>query len=955
MSRANAPLVPADPARPVQAAQNHLAAAQGAHAEQPVFRLDLRRSLEIHRKLVLGFIVAGILLSAGYLARHWPIYSAEALVYIQPTPSAPLGSVAMHWPYNYDPNTYESYIQQQMLSMTRPDVLKNAVSKLGNDGWRKSGESDQEAVDRLGSSVEVARVQSSYQVAITASSTNAQTAADMANAVASAYIESTAHEQRAGDSQRMAILRDERDRLKKELAGDRAEQAALNAQLGVAAVGPATPDTYDNDIAAIHAELVKARADHDAAEAQLSALDSDNSAALNAAAEQITATDSGLNSLKAALDTRRAALVSQMANLTPNHPLYKQDAAELAKIDANLQSATKEARSKAVARVQDKLRANLTSTAAVEDQLNGELNQMTRAATGATPKLQRAADLASDITRLQARYNALDDQVQNQTIEDAAPERAHVTNPAVAPLHPSERGAIRNAGVLLVGFMLLGLAAAVLAHKLDPHVYIASDVEQILGFAPMAMLPDFRDVSDGVVEEHLLRLASSLEHARRQGDLNTCIFTGTGPGTGTTTIAAHVRSFLESMGKPAAWVDATLAVPHEFEETNGAQRGTRSLALLQSMTAPAENEESLVLTDSAPLTLSAETEHLARNVDCAIVVMESGVTTRAELRATAAALARLDVGTVGFVLNRVRLAKADKPFRDAVRAVEQHRRLQKRRAAAEQPVRTRRVEAERPAAPKMPVREPQMQAAAPPLASGTEFAGAVPMPPQVSVAAPGAAQSMPPASLPAAQEAAPADLSMPELPQVAESEMPWWLSNPTLHEQNTPAPVARGRVPQELASFNPTPREEKSAAAESRLSGLRNIFRVTEVQAQRPQPLPPAEEAYMPAEETFMESQPLPRPHAFAEVPEPQPPLVQEPLIRYRGEAFVPYPESKLEPAPAAPAPRSSVPHQVTAVPEFLPPRNNRGEGEGTRLERSETVDEVAVLPSWRGQYRRKS
>lgn len=952
MSRASAQMVPAEPGRPAPA-QNPFAASQTGPAEQAMFRIDLRRSLEMHRKLALGFVLTGILLGAAYLFRHWPIYSAEALVYIQPTPSAPLGAVAMHWPYNYDPNTYESYIQQQMLSMTRPDVLKNAISKLGDDGWRKSGESDQEAVERLGNSVEVARVANSYQVSITASSTNAQTAADMANAVASAYIEGTSHEQRAGDAQRMAILRDERDRVKKELASDRTEQAALSAQLGVAAVGPGTPDTYDNDLAAIHAELVKARADHDQAEAQLSALDGDNSAALNSAADQIIASDSGLNSLKMALDARRAALVSQMANLKPNHPLYKQDEAELAKIDANLQSATKQVHTKAAAQVQEKLQANLASTAAIEDQLNGQLNQMTRAAAGATPKLQRAADLTSDITRLQTRYNALDEQVQNQMIEDAAPERAHVTNPATAPLHPSEHGAIRNAAVITFGFMMLGLMAAVMAHKLDSRVYIASDVEQILGFAPMAMLPDFREVSDGVAEEHLLRLSSSLEHARRQGNVNTCIFTGTGAGTGTTTIAAHMRAFLEGMGKPAALVDATAAIPYESMETGSAQRGTRSLALLQSMTEPAAEEESLVLTDTAPLTLSAETEYLARNADCAIVVMESGVTTRAELRATADALQRLDVGTVGFVLNRVRMAKADKPFQNSVRAVERHMRTAQRRVIADQPVRTRRVEAEQAPAPKRPVREAQMNVPAPaqPLAAPAE---ARPSPVPLAVAEQIVPQPVPvSATVPPSLPEAPASAHfMPELPPVAEPEMPWWLADPVLQAQKPPVPILRGREPQVPPAFAPKPFEDNVAVAESRLSGLRNILRVAEAQPLQPPP-PPAP----PVEDAYVAWQSVPTDYPVHPAPEP-PPAAEEPLIRYRGEAFVPYPEQEAEPVPATPvppAPSSGATHQVTTVPEFLPPRKSRWDGEGTgRMERRETVDDVAVLPSWRGQYRRR-
>ncbi len=89
-------------------------------------------------------------------------------------------------------------------------------------------------------------------------------------------------------------------------------------------------------------------------------------------------------------------------------------------------------------------------------------------------------------------------------------------------------------------------------------------------------------------------------------------------------------------------------------------------------------DESLVLTDAAPLAVSAETEYLARFADCTIVVVESGVTTRAQVRDTASRLHRLNVAAVGFVLNRVGLAKADPAFRHSVEAMERHLRAQNR-------------------------------------------------------------------------------------------------------------------------------------------------------------------------------------------------------------------------------------------------------------------------------------
>jgi hypothetical protein len=101
--------------------------------------------------------------------------------------------------------------------------------------------------------------------------------------------------------------------------------------------------------------------------------------------------------------------------------------------------------------------------------------------------------------------------------------------------------------------------------------------------------------------------------------------------------------------------------------------------LVRQLSEEAEtSQESLILTDAAPLAVSAETEYLAHFVDAVIVVVQSGVTTRAQLRDAAARLQKLDVGAVGFVLNRVGLQTADPAFRQSVHVTEQYLRLQNR-------------------------------------------------------------------------------------------------------------------------------------------------------------------------------------------------------------------------------------------------------------------------------------
>jgi Mrp family chromosome partitioning ATPase len=354
-----------------------------------------------------------------------------------------------------------------------------------------------------------------------------------------------------------------------------------------------------------------------------------------------------------------------LLQLPQYNPQYKQDQEELRKIDASLESETQALRAKTAARNEEQLRTNLDRTAGLEARLNSELAQMTGAAPSAAPKLQCSSDLANDITRMRNPHNTVDEQLQNQTLEVSAPGTAHLAEAAVSPSHSANAGAVCNALLPLFGFIGLGLVAAVIARKLHAHVYVASDVEQLLGQGPMAQLPDFDEVSEEVAEEYLLRLASSIAYACEDGQLRRFVFTGTGPGVGVSTIVTRVKEILAVLGREAVLIDAAgpaqagALMPHTSRRTPSAR-------------------EALMLTDTAPLTISAETEYTARRADCTILVIESAKTTRAQLRAVARSLRRLNPAVVGFVLNRVSLKNADQSFRKSLSEVERHLRAQGR-------------------------------------------------------------------------------------------------------------------------------------------------------------------------------------------------------------------------------------------------------------------------------------
>lgn len=947
------------------------------------FRLDLRRSLQLHRRLALGIATAGLLGAILYFFSLWPVYTAQCRVYVQPAPPRVMDpGYNQHWPF--DTNTYESYVAQQMVSVTRRDVLADALHKLG-PGWQRHSESEQAAIERLGRAVEVSRLGTSYEIVIMAHASRSDLAAQMANAISTSYVDLASKDFRSGDASRLSMLREEDTRLQNELAADRAEQQELNKKLGVASVSASAPDLYDEDQSRIREELIKARTASDEAAARLRSMDGKHAlsaAALDAEAEQMIASDPGLVAMKNSLFQRRAALTSQMANLTPNHPLYKQDTEELAQINKSLDSMIRDLRAKAAANLQQRLRADLQRTSEVEAKLNSQLGKMAGAAASATPKMQRANDLATDIVRLQNRFTLVDDQLHNLMLEDSVAGNSYIASPALPPLSPSKSGVFRNALAILFAGLFFALLAAVVRNKLDQKVYIAADIERTLGFAPMAVLPDFSQVSEGVAEEHLLRLSAGLEYARQQGNLRSCIFTGTAPGTGVTSVVSRVRSMLQTMGRATVLVDASGTPPppavgaRNESKQLATEPGSRSTALLQQVTDHSKAEqESLVLTDTAPMSLSAETEYLARFVDAAIVVVESGKTTRAQLRGIAHRLQKLDVGAVGFVLNRVGLEKADPVFRHSVRAIEDHLRAQNRSVP-------KRTEQSRPRAP-MPESKPvATESASRPQPVGSRqtpwvevsHPGWSPNSGQTSQTASGPVRTEPPVQSSAGAPIRPEQPAQTEQPGPARgrdpqpakfassipagpdpkierqpapklsetlSQMPWAESwKPFMSETADAAeaataaaahPAAQEEESIPVISSEPEiePRSELSGEAletsydaATRLGGLKSLIVSLGLQDQSKGD----GEASQP---TLIGAQIMPPRERSANVDESEQAVNKSAIA------------SRL----------------VTAAPEILPPKSAADadeERQKDRRDRRDPYDDVAILPSWRGQYRKK-
>jgi succinoglycan biosynthesis transport protein ExoP len=666
------------------------------------FRINIRRSVKLHTVTALLVTLLVLGLGLAVIAKHKPSYVSASMLYVSPTqPKTLVEDRELDRPY-------DSYIQQTVHAISRYDILAEAIRRMPPGLWLYPGETIQSGVQRLQQSLTIQRIGTTYQVEIAMDGPRPEHLADIVNTVTTVYLEKAKSEEFYGRDERLATLKDERTRVQTEMDSLLQEQDKITRALGVASFNGKSGNLFDDQNAKVQSDLIAAHEKRILAEAQLAALKSGDSSAptsaLNAAADEAIATDPGLMSLKASLSTKRAALLEQLNGQTPDNPIRKQTEAQLAQIDKALQDMQSDLRHKAANRLEQKLRTDLNSSAMVESRLQGDLLKGTSKANDAAPRIQRAAEVQANLDRLQTRFSAVDDRISNLELESSSPGSVHLFSPAMTPLGP-ERSKIAALLVMIFPIsVFMGVLTAVILDLLDPHIYTGSDVEAVLGFAPIGMLFDDREVTQVVFDECALRLAAGVDHAARQAGARTFVITGVNTGAGTTSIIENLGSMLAKLGRktlvidpsgnsePVAFVtfgtdlqkrsvnfaDGTMSGPNATTELQTVKPGHQSLPAkiaplngfvfesFQNMS----SEYDIVLIDAAPLLISAETEYLARMADVTILVSEAGKTKKAWLTRAARLLERLGVAGAAAVVNKVHPARAEEALKHDLREFE---------------------------------------------------------------------------------------------------------------------------------------------------------------------------------------------------------------------------------------------------------------------------------------------
>jgi capsular polysaccharide biosynthesis protein len=639
-----------------------------------------------------------------------PVYKAESTVYVSPKfPKILANDTEVDLPY-------DSYFPDQVQKVTRRDIIEEAITKLPYSVRHLTGPALPYEIELLQEQVEAKRIGYTYEMSISLYGPSPNGLAETVNSVTDTYVEKAKNEEFYGLDARLTTLHQEQDRLQKQMDDRLGEQAQLMQQLGVATIStaPGATNPYDSSSQTVRGQLAVARVEREAAEARYAAVlksdGSEGSSALEGAADEAIAADTGLSVMRSNLNSRRATLVEEMNGLRADHPIYQKDKEEIASIDSQMN----DLRHKASDHLQTKLRQDVTRTRMVELQLAQELGKNTHTATAAAPKFQRATELGPEIDSLQKAYDAIDDRIRELELESKSPGSIHVSTAALTPLGPEPSKLRILLGALIVISLLCAVVTPIGIDLFDGRIYTPRDVEGVVGFHPLGVLLDDEEFRQEISSEYYLRLAAGIDNAVRNSGARTFLFTSPGHESGTSTIVEKLSEKLRGLDLKTLTITASamaeLEIPRDGAPSRSellVQRRIKSEEIKPSAITPltiydytgsdrgpktpspnpavktlhnARENYDVVLIDADPLPISATTEYLARVTDATVLVVRSSTTTKHELERAARLLERLEVAGVAVILNRVGLDRADRALRSEFHHYEQS--LRRRRSAA---------------------------------------------------------------------------------------------------------------------------------------------------------------------------------------------------------------------------------------------------------------------------------
>ncbi len=602
------------------------------------------------------------------------MYRAEGALYVSPRFLNNLETSEEHL---LQSNTqYREYMQQQIRTVTRFDILMAALRRPGMMKlWKRSNETERQAAERLRAAVQLASVPDTYQISVALEGDKAAGLSELVNGLMEEF-STIAHKELMWDSDgRLAKLNGEKANLEAEIAGLMERKSGMSDKLGTTVFNDSIVNSYDKRLASALDSLEDAKRQRFAAEAAMSG---QAAPGVNASAMEKTMSDSGLASLRGALSQRKATLLTQMQGLAPQHAGRIAAEKELREIDNQIDQLTAQVQGRWQSGMQDINRSRYEQAKQLEARIQSEVDTLRGQTEAFSRGYQSTLEISDEIARLRRRLNATEDRISFLNLETNAPGFIRVFSPALTPELPFQGGRKKLFVMVLLAALLIAAVVPTGIDMLDSRIMTAKELEMLAGL-PVCGAVAVSGAGPG--EIGVRRLAVILRRHLRNLPRKAVVLTGVSEAGDSAKVAFAAARELRSLGmrpllleaRPGSGEDRPglaelLAGEARIEDCivpgmNGAPDSIPAgVALSEQDLLPVDNLLSIleaasgydmVLIDAAPVSHSLVTEELVRLSGAVLLVTAGAADTKKEFAAALSTLTRLQPEAFGTILNTV--------------------------------------------------------------------------------------------------------------------------------------------------------------------------------------------------------------------------------------------------------------------------------------------------------------
>ena len=618
-----------------------------------------------------------------------PVFRAEALILTDSGAGSMTGATSLL--RFVDMGLPVSRSTQTQVEIIRSPAVAGAALASMPEKYRPYLSSDpEEAVD-------VGEHRDTDIISIAAVSTSRQAAAALANAVGERYLQ-------FGEEESRRQVRAATDYISRKLDQVRADLEAAQRNVRSFKETNQTVDLraeasgFTGQLVQIGAEIRTTKGNLAAARADL---ESRTEKEVRVGGRRLTERELTDNPVTADIRKRLLDLRMQetqaLLEYTPTSPEVQRVRTQIAAAQRELEDNLAVAIAQNVAPAQAKvwgLEAALTALRRADAEVRAQLSSLPE-------KEYQFAQLQTEVELLGQTFRTLSDQYQRLRIaEESQLSGAQVVSAAGVPDSPiGPRKKVNLALGMLIG-LALALAFALLADRLDQRFYTDEAVEAMLGAPVLASIPVLRSDEPSRVEEAAERsalleifraLRGNIAYLRPDHPPRSILITSSNPEEGKSLVAANLAVALAMQGKRVTLVDADLRRPslherfglsgevglssvvagsasiaHALQETavpglkllpcgppppHAAEMLTseRWRACLEELVAQAD----VVLLDSSPVPLFADTRALAHQAEGTLLVMSMREARRPGVAESVRLLALVGADMLGVVLNHV--------------------------------------------------------------------------------------------------------------------------------------------------------------------------------------------------------------------------------------------------------------------------------------------------------------